>query len=271
MPDQSSFLRNPQGVAVDAAGDIFTVDTGKNRLLKIAPDGTQTTVASELSLPQGVIADAAGNVFITNTGNTALLEVQTNGSIQTVWTNGATGSMAFDAAGDLYFPAMTSVERLSAASGAISPVAGTGEFTFGAAPGFTSGVEEISQASAVALDPAGSIYVADQSKAVIQRVSPRCALAVDGGATLRQPSGLAFDAKGNIYIADARQGVIWMGTPTPRARQRTTNAVFRANGNPERRARESCNTQRRAASAAHPSAHCTRPIATNSRRLHRAV
>jgi uncharacterized protein (TIGR03437 family) len=230
MPDQPGFLSNPQGVAVDAQGDIFIADTGKNRVLKVSPSGTQTIVATQLSQPQGVIVNAAGDVFITNAGSTSLLEVPASGTIETVWTNGATGSMAFDAAGDLFFSSVTSVQRLSAASGAISPVAGTGEFTFSAAPGFTSGVEEVGDASAVALDSAGSIYVADAGKGVIERVSHNCALSVDGGATLQKPTGLAFDTKGNLYIADATQGSIWMGTPTPPATNEQPTPYFGRTG-----------------------------------------
>ncbi|HTC35001.1 MAG TPA: hypothetical protein VK724_16615 [Bryobacteraceae bacterium] len=214
-PDQPGFLHNPQGVAVDAAGDIFVADTGKNRVLKIAPDGTQSTIGGGFSQPQGVFADSAGNVFVTDTGNSALRKIGANGAIETLWTNGAMGSMVSDPAGDFFFSAGSSVERLSASSGAISPVAGTGEFTFSAAPGFTSGVEEVGDASAVALDSTGSIYVADAGKGVIERVSHSCALSVGSVATLRDPSGLAFDAKGNLYIADATQNTIWIGTPIP--------------------------------------------------------
>jgi uncharacterized protein (TIGR03437 family) len=229
-PDQSSFLRNPQGVAVDAASDIFIADTGKNRVLKVAPDGTQSVIATQLSSPQGVLADSAGNVFVTNSGNSALLKINPSGAIQTLWTNGAIGSMAMDNAGDLFFSAGTSVERISSASGAISPVAGTGEFSFSAAPGGVSPIQEIGGASAVALDAAGSIYVADEGKAVIQRISVHCALAVDGGATLRQPAGLAFDAKGNLYISDALQGTIWIGAPTPAPANESPTPYFGRTG-----------------------------------------
>jgi len=215
LPDQPGFLSNPRGVAVDAAGDVFVSDTGKSRLLKIAPDGAQTTIASKFLGPQGVLVDNAGNVFVTDTGNAAVRKIGPDRTIQTLWTNGAMGSMAVDSAGNLFFSAGTSVERLSGTSGAISPVAGTGEFTFSAAPGFVSGPEEIGLATAVALDLAGSIYVADQGKGVIERVSHNCALSVDGGTTLRSPSGLAFDTKGNLYISDAAQGTIWIGLPTP--------------------------------------------------------
>jgi uncharacterized protein (TIGR03437 family) len=216
LPDQNSFLRNPQGVAVDAAGDIFIADTGKNRVLKVTPGGTQTTIAGQLSQPQGVFVDRAGNLFITNTGNSALLKLDPGGTIQTLWTNGAMGSMALDAGGDLFFSAGTSVERLSAASGAISPVAGTGEYNTSAAPGFGSGPEEIGWASGVALDSAGSIYVADEDKSAIYRVSHNCALSVEYvGATVGQVAGVTFDAKGNLYISDATRNTIWIGSPTP--------------------------------------------------------
>lgn len=215
LPDQDNFLRKPQGVTVDAAGDIFVADTGKNRVLKVAPDGTQTTIGSQFSAPQGVLADGAANIFVTDSGNSALKKIDASGAVHTLWTKGAAGSMAFDAAGDLFFPSTYNVERLST-EGAISPVAGTGEYDTSAAPGFGSGPEEIGQPSAVALDSTGSIYVADEVKSSIYRVSHNCALSVEYvGATLQQPAGLTFDAKGNLYLADAIQGTLWIGTPTP--------------------------------------------------------
>ena len=213
--DQDKFLRQPEGVAVDGAGNIYVADTGKNRVLKIASDGTQTTIASQLSQPEGVLVDGAGNLFVTETGHAALKKFLADGTVATLWTQGAFGSMALDSAGNVFFSALTSVERLSASSGSISPVAGTGEYTFSAAPGFVSSVQEIGAASSVAVDTAGSIYVADAIKAVIERISPNCALSVDGGSTLKQPTGLAFDPQGNLYISDGVQGTIWMGSPTP--------------------------------------------------------
>jgi uncharacterized protein (TIGR03437 family) len=196
----------------------------------VAPDGTQSVIAAQLAAPQGVLPDGSGDVFVTDSGNSALRKIDPSGAVQTLWTNGAMGSMAIDKAGDLFLSAGTSVERISSASGAISPVAGTGEFTFSAAPGFVSSVQEIGGASAVALDAAGSIYVADQVKGLIQRVSVHCALSVDGGATLRQPAGLAFDAKGNLYISDALQGTIWIGSPTPAPAHESPTPYFGRTG-----------------------------------------
>ncbi len=230
LPDQDKFLRNPQGVAVDAAGDILVADTGKNRVLKVAPDGTQTTLGSQFSAPQGVLAGAA-NIFVTDSGNSALKNIDSGGTVHTLWTKGAIGSMAFDAAGNLFFPSTYTVERLSATSGAISPVAGTGEFNTSAAPGFGSGPEEIARASAVALDSAGSIYVADEDKNAIYRVSHNCALSVEYvGATVGQAAGLAFDAKGNLYVADAIKGTLWLGAPTPAPANEKPTPIFGRTG-----------------------------------------
>jgi MBG domain (YGX type)/Ricin-type beta-trefoil lectin domain-like/MBG domain len=66
----------PEQLAVDAAGDIFVVDSGSYRVVEIpAGGGAQTTVGSGLIEPYGVAVDGAGNVFIADTGNERVLKV----------------------------------------------------------------------------------------------------------------------------------------------------------------------------------------------------
>src|ERR1700724_2497901 len=69
-----SGLDLPLGVAVDAAGDVFIVDSVNNRVLKISPSGALTTVGSGLQLPEGVAVDGAGDVFIADSGNGRVVE-----------------------------------------------------------------------------------------------------------------------------------------------------------------------------------------------------
>src|SRR4051794_34053139 len=56
----------PQGVAVDAKGNIFVADTSNNAVKEIRVDGTVTTLGGgfNFNAPQGVAVDGSGNDFV---------------------------------------------------------------------------------------------------------------------------------------------------------------------------------------------------------------
>jgi DNA-binding beta-propeller fold protein YncE len=77
-------LNNPRGIVVDSAGNLFIADIGNDRVRKVSPDGTITTVAgggsaepgdggpattAALHYPWGVTIDGAGNLFIAEFGS----------------------------------------------------------------------------------------------------------------------------------------------------------------------------------------------------------
>lgn len=84
----SAVLNNPNGVAVDAAGNVYIADTSNSRIRKVTPDGIISTIAGKgtfaysgdggpassaaLYFPRGVAVDAAGNVYVADTSNHAL-------------------------------------------------------------------------------------------------------------------------------------------------------------------------------------------------------
>ena len=73
----ASGLASPQGLTVDAAGDVFITDTGNNRVVEVlAGSGTQISVASSLGTPYAVAVDGSGNVYVADTGNNRVLELQ---------------------------------------------------------------------------------------------------------------------------------------------------------------------------------------------------
>ena len=82
-PSSLGPLDVPSGVAVDSAGDVYFADTYDNRVLKVTPAGTASTVGSGLNDPMGVALDAYGNVFIANAGANDVVEVPANGGSQT--------------------------------------------------------------------------------------------------------------------------------------------------------------------------------------------
>src|ERR1700722_5615750 len=97
----------PFAGAVDGTGNLFIADAGNNRIRKVTPDGTITTVAgsgaegfggdlgsataAQLFLPVGVTVDAAGNLLIADSNNERIRKVTSGGTISTVAGNGTIG------------------------------------------------------------------------------------------------------------------------------------------------------------------------------------
>ena len=93
-------LNNPQGVALDAFGDLYISDSNNQLVRKVNAHGLITTVAgnaingyagdggpatnASLSSPAGVAMDVAGNLFIADSGNSLIRKVDANGFITTV-------------------------------------------------------------------------------------------------------------------------------------------------------------------------------------------
>jgi len=72
----SSGLYEPNGVAVDKAGNVYIADTGNSAIKEwIVTNNTQTTlISSNLSSPQDVAVDGSGNVYIADTLDSAIKE-----------------------------------------------------------------------------------------------------------------------------------------------------------------------------------------------------
>jgi len=71
-----SGLASGNGVAVDAAGDVFITDQINNVVLEVTPSGVQTTLPTTgLNVPAGLAVDAAGDVFIAVNGQNRAVEV----------------------------------------------------------------------------------------------------------------------------------------------------------------------------------------------------
>ncbi len=133
-PAANACLTNPSGLAIDAAGALYIVETNGERVRKVS-GGVITTVAgkgtagfsgdlgpatqAELHFPYGVAVDRSGNLYIADTGNGRVRMVQPDGRIRTVAGNGDSGfagdggparsasfravsGVTVDAAGNLY-------------------------------------------------------------------------------------------------------------------------------------------------------------------------
>jgi sugar lactone lactonase YvrE len=201
----SAELYFPNGVAVDASGNLYIADTYNNRIRKVTPGGTITTIAGN------------GIAGYTGDGGPA-----TSAELKTPW------SIALDASGDLYFSdSNNSRIRMITPDGTITTVAGNGILGY-AGDGAPAISAEFNAPRGVAVDASGNLYIADFGNSRVRMVAPGGTIttvvgngiygyAGDGGpatsAEIKYPDGVSVDVFGNLYVADSQNRRIRMVTP----------------------------------------------------------
>ncbi|HLK67398.1 MAG TPA: hypothetical protein VKU19_28375 [Bryobacteraceae bacterium] len=245
-PAPSALLSYPTAMAFDAAGNLYIADYYNHRVRKVS-GGVITTVAGNgiggfsgdggpaakaaLDGPNGVAIDSAGNLYIADQFNNRIRRV-TNGTITTIAGNGTAGfsgdgaaatnaalnnpiTVAVDSGGNLYFADSLNHRVRKISQGIITTVAGSGVAGF-SGDGGPATAARLNAPSAVAIDAAGNLFIADKTNNRVREVtagnirtvagSGSNGFAGDGGpatiASLSAPISVAVDAAGNLYIAD---------------------------------------------------------------------
>jgi len=237
-------LKTPSQVAIDVMGNLYIADAGLGKVLLYAAgsgaSSAAVSVGTGLTAPTGVAVDGAGDIFIADSGN--VLEVPNgpsglNAAAQAILVSGLGVNLrlAADGLGHIYVadPADGQVVELYNPGGSAGPfgqseVLLTSGFTqpsdvavdsnnnlyvidgsnlFEISGGITTTLlSNLSNASAVAVDPSGAVYVSSSGGTVrIPYVSgalvPASQTAI--ATTVTHPTGMAIDNMGNVYLADA--------------------------------------------------------------------
>ena len=165
----------PEGVAVDADGDVYVADTNHHCIQKFTADGvglgmwgTWSSSEGDFSYPSGITIDSFGTIYVADSGNHR-------------------------------------VQLFAYAD--VPPAFLTKYGTEGAGDG------QFGEDRDVAVDPDGNVYVADSSNDRIQRLAwnetsgqyEHDATWGAGSAAgqFSFPEGIAADDQGNIYVADS--------------------------------------------------------------------
>jgi uncharacterized repeat protein (TIGR03803 family) len=232
-------LSYPDGVAMDATGNLFATDGGNNDIRKVGTNGIITTVA-EVNAPSGVAVDATGNLFIADDYFDVIRKVGTNGIITIVAGNETGGysgdggeatnaelygpsEVAVDATGNLFIADQNNHRiRKVDTNGIITTVAGNGIRGYSGDGGAAINAE-LSFPEGVAVDATGNLFIADSGNQRIRKVGTSGIITTaagngtasysgDGGAAtnaeLTYPESVAVDAAGNLFIADTDNNVI---------------------------------------------------------------
>jgi sugar lactone lactonase YvrE len=218
---------------VDNSGIISTV-AGQYGSFGYSGDGAAATLA-KLALPQGIATDAAGNLYIADSDNQVIRKVNTSGIISTfAGTGGVSGNtgdggsataaklyrptgVAVDAAGNVFIAdSYNNKIRKVNTSGVISTFAGTGSSGYSGDGAAATGAK-LSIPYNITFDATGNLYFSDSYNDVVRKINLAGVISTvagtgvggydgDSGPALNAkfnfPDGIAIDATGNLFIAD---------------------------------------------------------------------
>ena len=253
-PGAGGGFNGPQGVAVDSAGTVYVADTTNQLIRKITPAGVVTTLAGSITYddygypgaggfadgtgpaarfegPTGVAVDSSGVVYVAD-GN-RIRKITTAGVVTTLAGSGVSGfadgvgaaalfsypsGVAVDSAGTVYV-ADTSNHRIRkiTPAGVVTTLAGSvtlDEYGYPGPGGFADGTGPAARfegPSGVAVDAAGTVYVADRYNNRIRKITPAGVVTtlagptggLFGGEQFDRPGGVAVDSAGTVYVADS--------------------------------------------------------------------
>jgi uncharacterized protein (TIGR03437 family) len=239
-PATAAQLASPAGLALDGAGNLYIVDSSNSRIRKVqAGAGTISSIFTQQSVGvpdiqlTGVASNTAGNLYIPGGVNSVVWQLTPAGTLTIV--AGVSGSGAYagdgqsalktalsvpvevtlDAAGNLYISETHRVRRVTASTGILNTVAGSGIFSF-SGDGGSALLAVLNAPTGLAFNN-GLLFISDSENQRVRQIAADGSISTVAGngtpaysgdglqatsASLSGPNGLAFDTAANLYIAD---------------------------------------------------------------------
>ncbi|WP_109832254.1 NHL domain-containing protein [Reichenbachiella versicolor] len=198
----SARFRSPNGMTIDAAGNLYVCDQGNHAIRKITPTGEVSVYAGSLTgtsgyvegaltvarfnQPTDIVMDGSGNFYVTDQGNHSI--------------------------------------RAITSAGRVATIGGSGDGMPGSADGDFS--SSFNKPTAVAIDGSGNLFIADLGNNRIRKIDASGLTSTLAGSTrglengvgsnakFNSPSGIAVDHAGNIFVAEHGNSLIRKVTQT---------------------------------------------------------
>lgn len=259
-PDPSgTLLFRSYNLGVDAQGSVYVADTLNGTIRKVSPDGVVVTIAGKagtvasslvdgpaldarFKTPVCVAVDTAGIVYIADSSNDTIRKISTAGIVSTLAglsnnsgsVDGTGGAARFNSINGLavgpngvLYVADTNNHtiRKVTPAGVVTTLAGVAGKK-GCSDG-QGGQARFNQPYGLAVDAAGTIWVADRGNHAVRRITTDGSVSTPagfpgksgiangsgGGALFQEPCSIAVDSSGAVYVADTVNHTIRKATP----------------------------------------------------------
>ncbi len=195
-------FNSPQGVAVDASGNVFVADTGNHTVRAIVTWYEYDPVRQEVIIQEVITVGSAG------------ISGSEDGDLTTARFNQPKG-VAVNSSGNVYVAdtGNGTIRKISGATGEVTTLAGNPNAATPASVDGTGSAAQFNLPQGIAVSGSGNVFVSEVGSGRIRKVTPAGVVttlrdAAGDALVFNKPTGLALDSSGQLYVTSDQNHTI---------------------------------------------------------------